>query len=146
MGDDADAFCCIAFPSVCRSGFVPGVRNTYAKRYGASTEQEMLAHAVRFPRHDNQSNTFARTQLPRENYPLSSAPLPGGALSQEAPTMYIPEHVRYLKFFPSVRKPRSKGKAGSCLGCAVHWRRHQSLTSAALRILLCVLSVCKTRG
>lgn len=82
------------------TGFVPGVRSTYAKRYGAATEQEMLAHSVRFPRRDNQSNTFARTQLPRESYPLLSAPLPGGALSQAPPDMYIPEHVRYLKFFP----------------------------------------------
>jgi len=82
------------------TGFVPGVRSTYAKRYGASTEQEMFNHSVRFPRRDNQPSSFARTQLPRENYPVSSAPLPGGALSQAPPDMYIPEHVRYLKFFP----------------------------------------------
>jgi len=82
------------------TGFVPGVRSTYSKRYGAATEQEMLSHSLRFPREDNQSHSFARTQRPREHYPVSSAPLPGGALSQAPPTMYIPEHVRYLKFFP----------------------------------------------
>ena len=97
------ALCCL-LACVCLSlsytGFVPGVRSTYAKRYGASTEQEMLAHSVRFPRRDNQPANFARTQLPRESYPLNSAPLPGGALSQAPPEMYIPEHVRYLKYYP----------------------------------------------
>ena len=82
------------------TGFVPGVRSTYAKRYGASTEQEMYNHALRFPRTNNQVDKFAKTQLPREQYPISSAPLPGGALSQAPPEMYIPESVRYLKFFP----------------------------------------------
>lgn len=81
------------------TGFVPGVRSTYAKRYGSATEQEMLAHSIRFPRRDNQSNAFARTQLPREHYPVSSAPLPGGAVSQAPPEMYIPEHVRSVGLF-----------------------------------------------
>jgi len=80
------------------TGFVPGVRSTYAKRYGAATEQEMLNHSVRFPRADNQSSGFARTQLPRENYPLSSAPLPGGAQHQHPPEMYIPSNIKYLRF------------------------------------------------
>lgn len=79
------------------TGFVPGVRSTYAKRYGAATEQEMLNHSVRFPRRDNQPVNFARTQLPREQYPLSSAPLPGGAIKNDPPEMYIPDHVRYVK-------------------------------------------------
>lgn len=82
------------------TGFVPGARSTYATRYGAATEQQLMRHSSSFPRRDNQPDKFARTQLPRESYPLSSAPLPGGAVSQQAPDFYIPEHIRYLKFFP----------------------------------------------
>ena len=86
------------------TGFVPGVRSTYAKRYGSATEQEMLAHSIRFPRRDNQSNTFARTQLPREHYPVSSAPLPGGAVSQAPPEMYIPGALPLIAAHPTAAR------------------------------------------
>jgi hypothetical protein len=83
------------------TGFVPGVRGTYSKCYGSATQQEMDKNATINPRPARtDAPGFASTAIPRQYYNVDSAPLPGGAKSQQPPDMYIPSHIRYLKFFP----------------------------------------------
>lgn len=83
------------------TGFVPGVRATYAQSYGSSTEQELKKTSELHPRdRSGERDGFAKTAYPKQKYKLDSAPLPGGAIADSPPDMYIPAHVRYLKYFP----------------------------------------------
>lgn len=84
------------------TGFVPGVRSTFAKCYGSATADEMRKNAERWPRGERKGEEkgFATTSFARPYYALDSAPLPGGLKTQQPPEMFIPQHVKYLKFFP----------------------------------------------
>jgi hypothetical protein len=43
---------------------------------------------------------YAKAAFPKQRLELDSAPLPGGAVANSPPNMFIPSHVRYLKYFP----------------------------------------------
>ncbi len=80
------------------TGHCPGVRNTYSKSYGSATAQELSSSTLRSGTQPNDG--FARTAIPRQMLHIDSAPLPGGLKTNNPPDMYIPAHLRYLKFFP----------------------------------------------
>jgi hypothetical protein len=43
---------------------------------------------------------YAKAAFAKQRLELDSAPLPGGAVANSPPNMFIPAHVRYLKYFP----------------------------------------------
>lgn len=82
------------------TGFVPGIRQTYARTYGSTTSQEMYKHSLRHPRpRAREREGHAHTMRPREMLIVDSNPLPGGAKNLQPPGKLIPAHLRYLKYF-----------------------------------------------
>jgi len=83
------------------TGFVPGVRSTYARTYGSTTSQEMYKHSLKHPRpRARERPDHAYTMRPREMLVIDSAPLPGkGKTGNRAPVKLIPSHLRHLQYF-----------------------------------------------
>lgn len=83
------------------TGFVPGVRHTYAKTYGSATSEEMFKSAIRDPRPSpKETEGFAYTSKPRQRLLLDSSPLPGQAATNTAPGKLIPSHLNFVRYFP----------------------------------------------
>lgn len=78
------------------TGFVPGVRHTYAKTYGAATEDEVAAHKT--TENLSASQGFAVTAKPRSTVTLSSDPLPGITKTEGAPVKLIPSHLKTTSY------------------------------------------------
>lgn len=84
------------------TGFVPGVRSSYARTYGAATSQGLVSHAQRHPRPNPQERTgYAFTSRPRQYMQIDSAPLPGSLRTRSAPCKVVPAHLRHLQFLPA---------------------------------------------
>jgi hypothetical protein len=83
------------------TGFVPGVRSTFAMSYGSSTSQELLKH-VETTRggvlHRSAGEGFADTARPRHRIRIEPNPLPGGVTTNRPPEMLLPAHLRGLRF------------------------------------------------
>lgn len=83
------------------TGFVPGVRHTYAKTYGSATSEEMYKSSIRNPRPSpKEREGFAYTARPRQRLVLDSSPLPGQVATNTAPGKLIPAHLNSLRYFP----------------------------------------------
>jgi hypothetical protein len=83
------------------TGFVPGVRQTYARTFGTATSQEMYTNSLQHPRqHPREAEGKAHSMKPRSFLVVDSAPLPGATRPQAAPDKLIPSHLQHLKFFP----------------------------------------------
>jgi hypothetical protein len=83
------------------TGFVPGVRHTYARTFGATTSQEMYTNSLQHPRpHAREAEGMAHGTFARQHLVVDSCPLPGNTRPQQAPDKLIPSHLRHLKFFP----------------------------------------------
>jgi len=81
------------------TGFVPGVRSTFARSYGATTSQELQKHFHTHGYHRTPSKSgFADTSITRQPLRLDSAPLPGVIRSNKPPEKLIPAHLRDLRF------------------------------------------------
>lgn len=83
------------------TGFVPGVRQTYARTYGTTTSQEMYKHSLKHPRPNARERSgYAYTMRPREMLVIDSAPLPGASKTgNRPPQKLIPSHLRHLQYF-----------------------------------------------
>lgn len=82
------------------TGHVPGVRSSFGKTYGTTTDHEINSHHFLESRTTmSESNGFANTSFPKRPVTIDSAPLPGAAKTQDHPDMFIPAHLKYLKFF-----------------------------------------------
>jgi hypothetical protein len=82
------------------TGFVPHVRQTLGCSYGNATSASLKTHAQEFPQPDNSQEGFAKTAVPRQERPLDSNPLPGGSLTHSSPDMFVPAHIKYLRYIP----------------------------------------------
>jgi len=83
------------------TGFVPGVRNTFAMSYGASTSQELEKHLHTTRggvRTRSSKDGFADTARARHVYVIDSAPLPGAVKTNKPPQKLIPNHLRDIRF------------------------------------------------
>lgn len=84
------------------TGYVPGMRHTYARTYGAATSQELAQHAKSHPRPNPQERKgFAFTARPRQFMKIEAEPLPGALRTRDAPDKLVPAHLRHLQFLPA---------------------------------------------
>ncbi len=77
------------------TGFVPGVRQTFGKGYGQATTEQL---SKTIDTKSLKSTGFADTAIRRSAQKLESNPLPGGSATHEAPEMYVPSHVKHLRY------------------------------------------------
>jgi hypothetical protein len=85
------------------TGFVPGLKHQIGRSYGAATQEELSKTATLYNRSRNPDRAgFASTAYPRQQYKLDSNPLPGGSVTNTPPQMYVPKHLKYLRYMSSV--------------------------------------------
>jgi hypothetical protein len=83
------------------TGFVPGLKHQIGRSYGHATE-EGISKSGTFRSSNNDNAGFARTAYGRHQYNLESNPLPGGSITNTPPEMYVPKHLKYLRYMSSV--------------------------------------------
>lgn len=83
------------------TGFVPGVRQAYARTYGSATSSELYTNSLQHPRKAaREREGFAHGMRPRGNLIIDPSPLPGPTGVSGPPSMLVPKHLQHLKFFP----------------------------------------------
>jgi hypothetical protein len=84
------------------TGHVPGVRASFSKTYGMTTEEQMAKFAANatIPRATNvERDNYANTSKPRNLMTIHSAPLPGTTYVCDPPQKTIPAHLNYVRFY-----------------------------------------------
>jgi len=86
------------------TGYVPNVKSTVGKSYGAATSEgiaksKTLKGISNSTSNGNMGGTrCARPAFSKHVNTLDSSPLPGGANTNQQPHMYVPSHVKYLRY------------------------------------------------